>query len=101
MIELLHDHNIGPLTLRRAVGAPVRNSFGEFQAGAEIEIELDPVAVHNLSGRDGTAQPEGTREVEKIEVYTSVALSERTDRLDYQLQGPDLWISEFVLEVAV
>ena len=99
--------------LRR--GEPVPNSYGEFIPAPEVIIHVEPVVVHNLSGRDLEQVPEANRNRETIEVYTRVRLYVADDSkdadiiryrgrrfkviqtMDYDLQG-GVWIGIATLE---
>lgn len=112
--SLVNSFNVGPLTLTRR-GPPTLNSYGEFVEAAGAAIVLNPVAVHNVSGKDRENLPEAIREAEAIEVYTRVRVYSGNDGqasdelvyqgrtwvcnqvLDYDLQGA-VYISIFTLE---
>ena len=104
----------GGLIIRRA-GQPVQDgTFGDFVAAPETSIRFDPIAVHNLSGRDLDQLPEADRNSEAVRVYTwsRVYVADGgqaadileyqsrdwrcTQALDYSLQGA-VWISTFTL----
>ena len=86
-------------------GLPIQNSYGEYEAAPEVIIHIEPVVVHNLSGRDLDQLPEANRNRETIEVYTRVRLFVSDDgqdadiviyrarrfkaiqAMDYELQG--------------
>jgi len=111
---LIDEFDIGPLTLYRKT-APTLNSYGEFVAAAETTVQLNPVAVHNLTGRDLLKVPEADRDTETIQFYCKqriyVADANRAaDELlyqgrrwtvigvqDYELQGA-VWIAQAQLE---
>lgn len=111
---LLNTFNVGPLTLTRR-GAPTRNEYGEWVEASGTSVILNPVAAHNLSGRDRANLPEAIREREAIEVYTRVRVYSGNDgqaadtlvyrgrtyvciqTMDYDLQG-DVYISIWTLE---
>lgn len=78
---LISEFNVGPLTVQRRV-APTRNSFGEFVQAAPVNVVLDPIAVHNASGKDRAMLPEAIRDNETIEVYAQVELFSGNDGQD-------------------
>lgn len=112
--SLIDDFNLGPLTLYRKA-APTLNSYGEHVAASETAIQLNPVAAHNLTGRDLLKVPEANRNTEVLQFYTKVRIyvadgSQAADEIlyqgrrwtvigvqDYQLQG-GCWIAQAVLE---
>lgn len=108
------EFNVGPLVLRRSV-APTRNAYGEMVRATPAVSQLNPVAVHNIVGRDLLQVPEADRNSENIELYTLVRLFVATDNMapdvveyrgrrwlvtqcaDFDLQG-GVFISTAVLE---
>lgn len=71
--ELIDDCNVGPLTVERRA-APTQNEFGAYEPSAVTLITVDPVAAHNLTGRDLLQLPEADRNREVTEFYTKVRL---------------------------
>ena len=56
-------------------GPKVKNILtGVWEEQAPVSIHLEPVVVHNLSGRDLDQLPEADRNRETIEIYTKVRL---------------------------
>ena len=71
--SLIDECNVGPLTLERRL-APTPNAFGGFDAQAPQILTLEPVAAHNLTGRDLDQLPEADRNSEIVEFYTKIRL---------------------------
>ena len=111
---VIDEFNVGPLTLTRR-GAPTRNAYGEMVEAASAAIVVNPVAVHNVSGKDREMLPQSIRDVEAIEVYTKIEVFSGNDgqaadvisydgrnwvcvqRMDYERQG-GVYINIFSLE---
>lgn len=74
---LVDEFNVGPLVLRRSA-APTRTSRGSTPA-VPVVSQLEPVAVHNITGRDLLLVPETNRNSENIKLYTKVPLFVATD----------------------
>lgn len=96
---LVSSFSVGPLTVTRR-GPPTLNSFGEFVEGASTPVVLDPVSVHNVSGKDRENLPSAVRESEAIEVYTTVRMfagndGQAADVLSYRGRN---WICSFVAD---
>ncbi len=77
----------GGLTVFRA-GQATQNAFGGFDAAAEVPMLVDPIAVHNLTGRDLEELPEADRNSEAIRVYTRARIfvqdaSQAADVVEY------------------
>lgn len=107
----------GALTVHRP-GAPTQNDYGGFDSAADVEVTIDPAAVHTVSGRELDQLPEADRTRETIQVYTTARLYvadggqvadriEWRDRMwrvvrveDYAVQG-GAWTALAVLEEAV
>ena len=101
--DLVSDCAIpGGLNIRRA-GQPVQDDFGDFVPAAETTILLNPVSVHNLTGRDLDQLPEADRNSEAVRIYTQVRLfvadgGNAADILEYQ--GRD-WRMTQVLDYSI
>lgn len=101
--DLVSDCAIpGGLTIRRA-GQPVQDDFGDFVPAAETSILLNPVAAHNLTGRDLDQLPEADRNSEALRVYSQVIINvadngQAADILEYQ--GRD-WRCTAVLDYSI
>jgi hypothetical protein len=107
--ELLTEFNVGPLTVARR-DQPTRNVYGGYEQATSTQVTLDPVAAHNLEGRDLEQVPEADRNTEIVQFYSLVRLHaadgeqaadvityrDRDFRIiksmDYDLQG-EVWIS--------
>ena len=70
---IIDDCNVGPLQVERR-GPPVQNEFGGFDAAAPVVFSLNPVAAHNLDGRDLLQVPEADRNSETVQFYTKQRL---------------------------
>lgn len=70
---LVDNFNVGPLTVHRP-GLPTETEFGDFLPAVDATVQLNPVAVHTLSGRDLEQLPEADRNTETIQLYTRVRL---------------------------
>ena len=81
---LVDEFNLGPLTITRR-GIPTRDTYGEMVPAASAAVVLNPVMVHNSSGKDRQMLPEAIRDVEGIEVYTKVQVFSGNDG-----QAPDV-----------
>jgi hypothetical protein len=104
----------GGLTIRRA-GQATQNQYGGFTPAVSVGILINPIAVHNMTGRDLDQLPEADRNSEAIRVYTKrqvfvqdnnqaadiVEYQSRTWRvtqvLDYSIQG-GVYISTATLQ---
>lgn len=96
---LVHSFNVGPLTLSRT-GPPTRNARGVWESPAPTIIVVNPIAVHNVQGRDRDNLPEAVREREAVEAYTLVRVfagSGFVDRLSYAGRS---WLCSFVADYA-
>jgi hypothetical protein len=87
MPGLIAQMSIGPLTVLRAT-APTQNERGGFDPGDIEDGELNPVAVHTVSGRELEQVPEADRHRETIRVYTVERLhvtddGQSSDRIVY------------------
>ena len=71
--DLIDEFDIGPL-IAENFPEPVQNQFGGFDAGTPVEVVLDPVAAHNLTGRDLDQVPEADRNSEIVQFYIKVRL---------------------------
>ena len=114
LAPLIRSQNVGPLTVYRA-DPPTQNAHGGFDDATPVEVSLDPVQVHTLSGLDLEQLPEADRSKETIQLYTLerlymseggkaadlVVYAGRTYRvvtvLDYNQQG-EVWIALAQLE---
>jgi len=114
LAPIVRSQNVGPLTLYRA-DPPAQNEFGGFDDSSPDTLELNPVAVHTLGGRDLEQLPEADRNTETIQLHTlerlyvadgdkspdRVVYQDRTYRVirveDYSQQG-GVWISLAALE---
>jgi len=114
LAPVIRSQSVGPLTLYRAE-PPSQNEFGGYDEAEPEELELDPVAVHTLGGRDLEQLPEADRNTETIQLHTlerlyvadgdkaadKVVYQDRTYRVirveDYSLAG-GVWISLAALE---
>lgn len=67
--SLVHEFNVGPLTVERR-STPTQNQFGGFDPAVAEMVGLDPVAAHNLTGRDLDQVPEADRNSEVVQFYT-------------------------------
>jgi hypothetical protein len=70
--QLLYEPELrypGGLTITRET-APSVNSYGERVAGATSPVVLDPVVIHNASGRDLTRLPEADRTTAHVKGYS-------------------------------
>jgi len=76
--SIIDEFNVGPLTLTRR-GPPTRNSYGEYVPAAGVNIVVNPIAVHNLSGKDRSMLPEAIRDNETIEGYTKIQVYSGND----------------------
>lgn len=110
---IIDDFNVGPLTVTRR-GVPTLNAYGEMVDAAAVTFQVNPVAAHNLTGRDLLSVPEADRVNEVTQFYTKVRLYTATDNQaadvitynsrdwriigvqDYQTQGA-CWIAQGVL----
>lgn len=72
--ELIDEFDIGPLTADN-FPTPVQNAFGGFDAGAPVQVQLTPVAAHNVTGKDLDQVPEADRNSEIVQFYTRGARS--------------------------
>ena len=87
--SLVDDCRIpGGLTVRRAA-QPTQNEYGEYVSQPTTAVHIDPIAVHNLTGRDLEQLPEADRNREAIRVYTQVRLyvadgGNTADLVEYQ-----------------
>jgi hypothetical protein len=71
--SVIDEFNVGPLTVERRV-PPDKNQYGAFDAAVGNNIVIDPVAAHNLTGRDLNQVPEADRNSEVVQFYTKVRL---------------------------
>ncbi len=71
--SLIARFNVGPLTVARRV-PPVQNVYGGYVEATGSQVTLDPVAAHNVEGRDLEQVPEADRNTEIVEFYTLVRL---------------------------
>ena len=69
---LIDEMNMGPLACTR-MGARGQDVYGTATAGAETTFDIDPVAVHTVSGADLQAMPEAYRTSEVIRLYARTA----------------------------
>jgi len=81
---LIDEFNVGPLIISRRT-PPTRNIYGEMVPATATNISVNPIAVHNVSGKDRTMLPEAIRELETIEVYTKIQVYSGNDG-----QAPDV-----------
>ena len=70
---VIAEFNVGPLVAEN-FPSPTQNAFGGPAAGVATQLELDPVAVHTVTGRDLQEVPEAYRNTEVIQLYTEVRL---------------------------
>lgn len=70
--SLVDDFNLGPLTVERR-DPPIQNAYGGFDAVAPVVFALDPVAAHNVQGRDLDQVPEADRNSEIVQFYARVS----------------------------
>lgn len=75
---MVNRFNVGPLTLRRS-SSPVQNARGVFETPSPVDSQLDPVAVHTVSGRELEQLPEADRHRETIRLYTKERLNVTDD----------------------
>lgn len=78
----------GGLNIRRA-DPPAQNAYGGWDRQAYTTILIDPIAVHNYTGRDLLQVAEADRNTEEIRVYTKVRLyvadgGKAADVVEYQ-----------------
>ncbi len=71
--DLIDEFNVGPLTVERR-STPTQNQFGGREPVAAEVVALDPVAAHNLTGRDLDQVPEADRNSEVVQFYSQVRL---------------------------
>ena len=71
--DLIDEFNVGPLTIERR-STPTQNVFGGRTAAIAEQVILDPVAAHNVTGRDLDQVPEADRNSEVVQFYTKVRL---------------------------
>ena len=72
--SVIQEFNVGPL-IAENFPTPAQNTFGgAVTGGVASQIELDPVAVHTVTGRDLQEVPEAYRTAEVIQLYTVVRL---------------------------
>jgi len=86
--SLVTSFNVGPLTVTRR-SPPTQNQYGGYEPGAANVFQINPVAVHNMTGRDLQQVPEADRNIETIKIYTKVRLyvadgGQAADVLTYQ-----------------
>ena len=112
---LVGDFEIpGGLTVLRSA-QPTQNAYGGWDAAADVSLQISPIAVHNMTGRDLDQLPEADRNSEAIRVYTQVRLYVAdggnapdvvlyqgrkwrvTQVLDYSIQG-DVYVSTATLQ---
>jgi len=60
--------NVGPLTVERR-GPRVQNGRGGFDAAPATNVVFDPIAAHNVDGRDLEQVPEADRNSEIVQFY--------------------------------
>lgn len=66
--SLVDEFNLGPLTVERQ-GAKVQNATFGFDEGPVATFSIDPVAYHNVTGRDLEQVPEADRNSEVVQFY--------------------------------
>lgn len=112
--HLVDRFNVGPLIVERRA-AKTQNAFGGWTEPAATLLSVNPIAAHNLSGRDLEQVPEADRNRETVQFYTRgvrlrvadggfladvVRYRSRRFRIvtvrDYELQG-DVYIAVGVL----
>ena len=71
--DLIDEFNVGPLEVERR-DPPTQNQFGGFDVATAEEVILNPVAAHNVIGRDLEQVPEADRNSEIVQFYTVVRL---------------------------
>ena len=65
--------NVGPLTVER-YGPKAQNSYGGFDTPSPTTLTINPIAAHNVQGRDLEQVPEADRNTEVVQFYTKVRL---------------------------
>ncbi len=70
---IIDDCNVGPLQVERRL-PPVPNAYGGFDPSPAVAVTLNPVAAHNVDGRDLLQVPEADRTSEMVQFYTKVRL---------------------------
>lgn len=71
--DLIDEFDVGPLTVERRV-TPTQNAFGGYTDAVATQVILNPVAAHNVVGRDLEQVPEADRNTEIVQFYTKVRL---------------------------
>ena len=66
--SLVDDFNLGPLTVERMGPRILTSTFG-YDAGSVIALTINPVAYHNVTGRDLDQVPEADRNSEVVQFY--------------------------------
>lgn len=70
---LVDEYNVGPLTVYRSV-PPVQNQFGGYTKQTPTTFTLNPVAAHDVTGRDLDQVPEADRNRGIKQFYTKQRL---------------------------
>lgn len=73
VVALLDECNMGPLTIQRRP-PKVQNDRGGFDTPPPVPVVVNPIVVHNVSGRDLSQVPEGDRNSEIIFSATKVPI---------------------------